>query len=383
MAAIWPCFCYIRGYEIISSIEKGDDQMEQPLISFIIPVYNGERCIEKAAHSVLEMQSIPFELLLIDDGSTDQTPAICDRLAIKDRRVHVFHTENQGQGKARNLGIHSSTGKYLMFVDADDTVVWPGVLSLLQRAEQGRYDVVSGLYYRKNGEQEELINSRATSGAISRDGEPDAVKRYHQIKTASLFGYLWNKLYRKSFLEKHELLLDDIKTVYMEDTLFNLKVWSKQPSYYFLAVPVYRYDVTNESTTRKAEPDIAQKNACMISNYVAFLDSQNLFFENLDLLVPLAMRVFCWSLVKNIPFEGFSRQKILEKEAVFLEADSFHRILYTRGSRRLLRFLPSFPERLFYRFCFFLLKHRLKKFLSLVFSLLYPGMRFYIRQTVK
>ncbi len=74
--------------------------MEQPLISFIIPVYNGERCIEKAAHSVLEMQSIPFELLLIDDGSTDQTPAICDRLAMEGSARSCVPYRKSGTGKS-------------------------------------------------------------------------------------------------------------------------------------------------------------------------------------------------------------------------------------------------------------------------------------------
>lgn len=88
--------------------------------SVIVPVYNVERYLEKCVASILAQSQGDLELLLIDDGSTDGSGALCDTLAGTDRRIHVIHQENQGLGGARNTGIEAATGDWLMFVDSDD-----------------------------------------------------------------------------------------------------------------------------------------------------------------------------------------------------------------------------------------------------------------------
>lgn len=94
----------------------------QPKISVIIPAYNVEKCIEKCVNSILDQSFSDFEILLVDDGSKDSTPKICDELANKDSRITVIHKENGGLSDARNAGIRKSVGKYLAFVDGDDIV---------------------------------------------------------------------------------------------------------------------------------------------------------------------------------------------------------------------------------------------------------------------
>ena len=92
----------------------------QPKVSVIIPAYNVEKCIEKCVNSILDQSFSDFEILLVDDGSKDSTPKICDELANKDSRITVIHKENGGLSDARNAGIRKSVGKYLAFVDGDD-----------------------------------------------------------------------------------------------------------------------------------------------------------------------------------------------------------------------------------------------------------------------
>ncbi len=357
--------------------------MQNPVISFILPVYNGESCLFGAASSVLSEQEIAFELLIVDDGSQDGTAALCDALAQEDARVRVFHTQNQGQGKARNLGLRHAQGAYIMFVDADDAVLWQGIRSMLSRAEQGGYDVVCGLYCRKTQERVELIMGGLPSGEVRKAGTGEQTRLYHCIKTASLFGYLWNKLYRKSFLTAHDLWLDDIRKVYMEDTLFNLKLWSWQPSYYLLSQPVYVYDASGASTTRRLEPEIAEKNAEMIEQLFLYYKRNGCLEENLDVLEPLAMRVFCWSLVKNAPMEGLRFKELKRKIRVFLGNVAISKLLAQKGAGKGLAQLPSFLQRCFYKLCFYLLKARRAGLLSAMFWLLYPVMKIYILRTVK
>ncbi len=93
-----------------------------PKISVIIPAYNVEKCIEKCVNSILDQSFSDFEILLVDDGSKDSTPKICDELANKDSRITVIHKENGGLSDARNAGIRKSVGKYLAFIDGDDIV---------------------------------------------------------------------------------------------------------------------------------------------------------------------------------------------------------------------------------------------------------------------
>ena len=91
-------------------------------VSFIIPVYNVEKYLKKCIKSVLDQSYKNIEVLLIDDGSTDGSPKICDDYAKKDSRIKVFHKENEGLSATRNLGVKLSTGKYITFIDSDDTI---------------------------------------------------------------------------------------------------------------------------------------------------------------------------------------------------------------------------------------------------------------------
>ena len=93
-----------------------------PLVSIIVPVYNAEKHISDCLDSLLSQVFKDFEIILVDDGSKDCSGEICDRYAGKDSRVTVIHKENAGVSSARNKGIEQARGKYLVFVDSDDTV---------------------------------------------------------------------------------------------------------------------------------------------------------------------------------------------------------------------------------------------------------------------
>ncbi len=95
---------------------------QEPLISVIVPAYNIEEYLERCVRSILEQTYTHLEILLVDDGSTDATAALCDGLAGQDERIRVFHKENGGSSSARNLGIENAGGMYIGFVDADDYI---------------------------------------------------------------------------------------------------------------------------------------------------------------------------------------------------------------------------------------------------------------------
>lgn len=109
--------------------------MSTPQISVIIPVYNIEEYLERCVNSVREQTYENLEILLVDDGSTDSSGSICDRLATEDNRIRVFHKPNGGSSSARNLGISQAAGEYLGFVDSDDYIA-PDMYELLYQAVQ-------------------------------------------------------------------------------------------------------------------------------------------------------------------------------------------------------------------------------------------------------
>lgn len=93
-----------------------------PLISVIIPVYNAEKYLSDCLNSVLKQDNQDFEIIIVDDGSTDKSPLICDDYAQKDSRFHIIHKKNEGVSIARNVALDISKGKYIAFIDADDNI---------------------------------------------------------------------------------------------------------------------------------------------------------------------------------------------------------------------------------------------------------------------
>lgn len=117
------------------------------MISVIVPVYNTEKYLDICIQSILSQTYTDFELLLIDDGSTDSSGAICDKYAERDSRVRVFHKENGGVSSARNLGLDNARGKYVIFLDADDYWYDTTVLQkFVDIAEKYKLDIVRGEY---------------------------------------------------------------------------------------------------------------------------------------------------------------------------------------------------------------------------------------------
>lgn len=352
-------------------------------ISFVIPVYNGEVSIGKCIQELQKWdRPEEIEIIIIDDGSTDDTGKMCDAAAASDSRIKVMHNENQGQGIARNCGIRAATGKYLYFVDADDWVDTKEIYRLWVRAEDTQADVIMGGYYRVGTAGMEQVHL-PKEGYILRKGSPEEEKRYHAVKTGSAFGYLWNKLYRRAFLQENELYLNDIRKMNMEDYLFNLKVWSRSPRFYCVDYPVYYYVTDNVSTTRRAEPDIHIKNVAMIRELIQYLKKIDVLEDNLDMVVPLIMRSFCWSLIKNIPYEGRDMKRLQEKAKAFTEEPEIREVIQMTGAARQLRSLPSVPQRFFYSFCMWAMRGRMEYMLCLLFYVFYPLMKGYVAAVLK
>ena len=115
--------------------------MNKPKISIIVPVYNTELYLRECIESILRQSFMNFEVLLVDDGSTDASGSICEDYAAKDTRIRVFHQTNQGVTAARKCGILHSNGEYLCFVDSDDTITSDALAILMEPLQRDIRDI--------------------------------------------------------------------------------------------------------------------------------------------------------------------------------------------------------------------------------------------------
>ena len=220
----------------------------RPTVSIIVPVYNAELTIGRCVESILNQDYTDFELLLVDDGSPDNSGAICDAYAARDSRVRVFHQENSGVSASRNLALDRAQGTYLQFLDSDDWITPDATSSLVRAAEANRCDLVIADFYRVIGER------------VSRKGdiEEDSVLTREEFSAHMMenpadfyYGVLWNKLYRRDIVEAHHLRMDpDIS--WCEDFMFNLEYIRYAERFYALQVPIYYYVKTKGSLANQS-----------------------------------------------------------------------------------------------------------------------------------
>jgi glycosyltransferase involved in cell wall biosynthesis len=350
-------------------------------VSIIIPIYKAEKYLQRCIENVLRQTYKDIEIILVDDGSPDSCPLICDNYKEKHSRVKVIHSENCGQSVARNKGMELAAGKYISFVDADDVLVEDAIERLIAIAEKGTYDIVSGNYFRVDKEIKTSANAYS-SGEINKYGCKDHVKRYNLYKTSSSFGYIWGKLYRSSFIKEHKVKFDTAKEVFMEDSLFNLKAFSFNPKYYVLNEPIYYYYIYESSTSNKKE-DVTDRVINMIQDYDCFLKSEDKYEENIDLFVPLGARVFCWAIIKKILSQDLSLSNVYNTIIEFSNCDSMVRLFSNRKAIKVLMKLPSFLEIVFFTVCILFFRLKLYRIISLIFISIYPLAKVYIDKNIK
>lgn len=121
-----------------------------PLISIIVPVYNSVSTLNRCLDSILNQTFSDWELLLIDDGSTDRSTELCDQYASKDQRIKVFHKKNGGVSSARNIGLSHAKGEWITFVDSDDEIPKN---TFTDECRYFKEDLIVGAYYAKDGEK--------------------------------------------------------------------------------------------------------------------------------------------------------------------------------------------------------------------------------------
>lgn len=173
------------------------------MISVVVPVYNVGKLVDRCIESLVNQSYRDIEIILVDDGSTDESGKICEKWAAKDSRVKVFHQKNQGPSTARNLGISNSKGEYLAFVDGDDFVE-PGYIERMhEKALETDSDIVICNYRftDESGREIENVNHSAFSTDKVLDGY-DLLLLFEDKSFRTFFDVVWKKLYKRELFDK-------------------------------------------------------------------------------------------------------------------------------------------------------------------------------------
>ena len=190
------------------------------LISIVVPVYNAKASLRKCLDSLAQQTYTEFEVLLIDDGSTDESPEICREFSERDSRFRLITQRNAGPAAARNNGMELAAGKYITFVDSDDYVEPQMLEELFRRAEESGADItVFGYYLEKNGESKRMVpvyEPGVYRGDACRKLSLDMIDIHTK---ANLPPYCWVRFLRRDFLMGLQLRMDP--AIYRsEDYLF-------------------------------------------------------------------------------------------------------------------------------------------------------------------
>lgn len=295
------------------------------LLTIIVPVYNCQNYIGRCLHSLLAQTNSEFELIVIDDGSTDNSFEVATKLLRDRKHTSVFRQKNHGVSYTRNFGIEKARGVYVAFVDADDIVSDDYVATLLNIIQSGEYDfVMSGTEYQEKGmcNRQITLDNEEWDRSVLQEGRFDLIDY-----TTSIHG----KLYKKSLLQKYHLRFD-VNMSLAEDRDFNIQYLmcigkAKNTSYigYYYSTDVVG-SLSKKHYANQMQNDIAYWNKLYVLLDADKLDDENVIHQQ------LSNRLFNY-IVDNIAdiayYNSFLKGgKIVRESICYINTDYLQKYLH-------------------------------------------------------
>lgn len=253
--------------------------MNKPAISVIIPAYNAQDNIRCCLDSILSQSFTDFEVIVVDDGSTDDTLDICLEYEDRDRRVKVLHKENEGVAAARQSGIGLVSGKYTIHADSDDFMDSSMLEDMYRCAKKDGADIVFCDYFltEKDGTG---FNDRYVSQDI---GSVDSGALICADIEGRLFGSLWNKLVRTSLFRENGIGFDRMIT-YSEDSFFLIRLLLRSNRNSYLPKAYYHYVCQKNSISRGISRNILDERLYYVSSVDSLIEKA--FKNGFSILYP-------------------------------------------------------------------------------------------------
>lgn len=316
------------------------------MLSVVIPAYNCEKYIERCIKSVLKQTYKNIEIIVIDDGSTDRTEEICNRLVLENKNIVYKRVVNGGCSAARNLGIKMANGKYIAFLDSDDWLDVKMYEKMMKKIEEKDADIVI-CGYKKIGEKGNLLN-------IVEGPNLQEKKDFLDTKM-EWFSAPWNKIYSREMIDKYRIKFL-VGTSIGEDMLFNFLAFYLAKKIVGVEEPLYNYymNMGSISNNYKNRLDIY----IILENLLRFLKKRGDYEEYKEKLI----ECFLYHGIRY-PFDVLQDLKDKKNED--------WKVLYEKIKKRIKRFdeLQTKETRKYYGYRVFRLKMMfLKKYKKMIFG---------------
>ncbi len=284
---------------------KNNAKESMPFFSFVIPVYNVEAYLDECINSILSQTYQNFEIVLVNDGSSDSSPGICKRYAASDQRVKLIHQSNMGPSEARNTGIRNAVGKYIIFLDSDD--LWDGDTSLndiFSRLNETNDDVLI-FNFRKKFDNESSAPYFSRTEPMGTVGIPDIIGADLWVSSP------WNKVTKRELFEKNDLFF--VPKITSEDIDWSLRLAVCASTFSYLPNSVLLYRQREASITHTAS---LKKTKCLLQNIRRCINiSQQTDKARSDVLYPYISYQFGTLMFSLAVLEDTDGKKPLTAEA--------------------------------------------------------------------
>lgn len=259
-------------------------------VSVIIPVYNAQEYIRQCIESIINQSYENIEIILVDDGSPDECPAIIDEYAKKDERIVVIHKENEGVSAARNDGLNSATGKYIQFVDSDDYLEKNMIRNMVKLMEGLNCDMAMCGFYDRNKNHVGQVLPDLENGRCSKE---DYLVSVMNDPFSLTYGVLWNKMFKKKLIDKGANFNNDMN--FGEDFIFCLNYMKYANSVGIVKKCMYNYVRFNDKSLmfiQTFDRNTATKYIEYMQKRLLIFERYKSFFEEIDLYENYQAKIF-------------------------------------------------------------------------------------------
>ena len=238
--------------------------LRQPLISVIVPIYNVEKYLQRCIDSIINQTLKDIEIILVNDGSTDNCGNIIDEYAKQDERIVAIHKENGGQSSARNIGLDIAKGKYVGFVDSDDWISNDMYELLYKSITEDNYDIAVCGRSAYSSDNKMLNEIKIKDEKINLE----EISLQNYVASKLFYSHtvvVWNKLYSKDIIDTHKIRFEDVSYVGSEDALFNYQVLCHVKKIRAIDKVCYSQLSREDSTARTYKAGYMNRTANMVS----------------------------------------------------------------------------------------------------------------------
>lgn len=240
------------------------------MITIILPIYNVEKYLEESLRSILNQSYKDYELIVVDDGSTDKSLDILNKYKSKFNKIKIFTKDNRGVSEARNLALSHAKGDYILFVDSDDFLKKDMVEKMVLKAKESQSDIVISnycLYYEENKFYKALTDMPKAI-TYSSFQVIDMILKY------KFQGQLWNKLFKYSFLKENNFTFEEGR--YIQDIFPVFKVISKAKKITYIDDELYFYRQREGSTVHKRNKKLTEDYYHAMTSIINFIEKNEI-----------------------------------------------------------------------------------------------------------